>query len=200
MTVNAVPRPGFDAELRAGLAVVGGMFPPTITPELIDFMRLSYASPPMNDLFRQHRIDLTDVVLPGYQGGDLTAAVLRPRDAQGPRPTVLYAHSGGLMFGDRFNALAMNLDWVEQLGAALELPPVPAAAAEIRRVGRVRRRRALGPRTAARGDDRRVLHDPVRRRRRHPHRRVLHARADRAGGERGDRDRQSNGLAFNRSH
>lgn len=117
MTVNAVPRPGFDAELRAGLAVVGGMFPPTITPELIDFMRLSYASPPMNDLFRQHRIDLTDVVLPGYQGGDLTAAVLRPRDAQGPRPTVLYAHSGGLMFGDKFSGLDLVLDWVSDLGA-----------------------------------------------------------------------------------
>lgn len=117
MTVNAVPRPGFDAELRAGLAVVGGMFPPTITPELIDFMRLSYASPPMNDLFRQHRIDVTDVVLPGYQGGDLTAAVLRPRDAQGPRPTVLYAHSGGLMFGDKFSGLDLVLDWVSDLGA-----------------------------------------------------------------------------------
>ena len=117
MTVNTVPRPGFDAELRAGLAVVGGMFPPTITPELIDFMRLSYASPPMNDLFRQHRIDVTDVVLPGYQGGDLTAAVLRPRDAQGPRPTVLYAHSGGLMFGDKFSGLDLVLDWVSDLGA-----------------------------------------------------------------------------------
>ncbi|GAB3748603.1 alpha/beta hydrolase [Yimella radicis] len=119
MTVNAVPRPGFDAELRAGLAVVGGMFPPTITPELIDFMRVSYASPPMTDLFRQHRIDVTDVVLPGYQGADLTAAVLRPRDAQGPRPTVLYAHSGGLMFGDKFSGLDLVLDWVSDLGATV---------------------------------------------------------------------------------
>ncbi|MDP3951607.1 alpha/beta hydrolase [Microbacterium sp.] len=119
MTTNAVPRPGFDAELRAGLAVVGGMFPPTITPELIDFMRLSYASPPMADLFRERRIDVTDVVLPGYQGAELTAAVLRPHDANGPRPTVLYAHSGGLMFGDKFSGVDLVLDWVNDLGTTL---------------------------------------------------------------------------------
>lgn len=119
MTTNSVPRPGFDAELRAGLAVVGGMFPPTITPELIDFMRVSYASPPMADQFREHRIDVTDIVLPGYQGAELTAAVLRSLDASGPRPTVLYAHSGGLMFGDKFSGLDLVLDWVSELGANL---------------------------------------------------------------------------------
>lgn len=119
MTTNAVPRPGFDAELRAGLAIVGGMFPPTITPELIDFMRVSYASPPMAELFRERRIDVTDVVLPGYQGADLAAAVLRPRDANGARPAVLYAHSGGLMFGDKFSGLDLVLDWVSELGATL---------------------------------------------------------------------------------
>ncbi len=119
MTTNAVPRPGFDAELRAGLAVVGGMFPPTITPELIDFMRVSYASPPMADLFRERGIDATEVVLPGYQGVELTAAVLRPLGANGPRPTVLYAHSGGLMFGDKFSGLDLVLDWVSELGATL---------------------------------------------------------------------------------
>lgn len=119
MTVNAVARPEFDAELRAGLAVVGGMFPPTITPELIDFMRVSYASPPMTELFRERRIDVTEVAFPGYQGAELTAAVLRPHDANGPRPTVLYAHSGGLMFGDKFSGLDLVLDWVSNLGATL---------------------------------------------------------------------------------
>lgn len=119
MTANAVPRPGFDPELRAGLAVVGGMFPPTITPELIDFMRVSYASPPMAEVFRERCIDVTEVVLPGYEGADLTAAVLRPQRASGPRPTVLYAHSGGLMFGDKFSGLDLVLDWVTEFGATL---------------------------------------------------------------------------------
>lgn len=119
MTTNGVPRPPFDAELRAGLAVVGGMFPPTITPELIDFMRVSYASPPMADVFIERGISVQDVVFPGYQGDDLTAAVLRPMDATGPRPAVLYAHSGGLMFGDKFSGLDLVLDWVCGLGVTL---------------------------------------------------------------------------------
>lgn len=119
MATNPVPRPGFDPELRAGLAVVGGMFPPTITPELIDFMRVSYASPPMTEVFRERRIDVTEVVLPGYRGADLTAAVLRPHGVTGPRPTVLYAHSGGLMFGDKFSGLDLVLSWVSDLGATL---------------------------------------------------------------------------------
>ena len=57
-SVTAAPRPEFDAELKAGLAVVGGMFPPTITPALLDFMRTSYASAPIDDLLAQRRIDL----------------------------------------------------------------------------------------------------------------------------------------------
>ena len=85
-TRTDVPRPGFDAELRAGLAVVGGMFPPTITPDLIDFRRISYASPPMAEVFDERRIDVTEVSFPGYQGADLGAAVLRSRDA-GLEPT-----------------------------------------------------------------------------------------------------------------
>ena len=43
-------RPTFDPELRAGLAIVGGMFPPTVTSDLIDFMRVSYAGPPLETL------------------------------------------------------------------------------------------------------------------------------------------------------
>lgn len=118
-TTSAVPRPAFDAELKAGLAVVGGMFPPTITPDLIEFMRTSYAAPPMEEAFAARRIDVTDVVLPGHDGADITAAVLRSRDAVGLRPAVLYAHSGGLMFGDKFSGLDLVLDWVTDLGVAL---------------------------------------------------------------------------------
>ena len=60
-SVTAAPRPEFDAELKAGLAVVGGMFPPTITPALLDFMRTSYASAPIDDLLAQRRIERLDL-------------------------------------------------------------------------------------------------------------------------------------------
>ena len=117
--MTGAQRPEFDAELRAGLAVVGGMFPPTITPDLIEFMRVSYASPPVDDLLAERGISRHDVTVPGHLGAPMTVSVLRHRDVTGLRPGVLYAHSGGLMFGDRFSGIDLVLDWVDRLGVVL---------------------------------------------------------------------------------
>lgn len=119
MEARQSARPAFDPELRAGLAVVGGMFPPTITPDLVSFMRTSYASPPIADLLVEKGIDRTDDIVATPAGHDLEVSVLRPSGASGPRPGVLYAHSGGLMFGDRFSGVDLVLDWVSELGAVL---------------------------------------------------------------------------------
>lgn len=113
------PRPPFDAELKAGLAVVGGMFPPTITPDLIEFMRVSYASESPDALLRDRGISRQEHTLPGYHGDPIDASLLRPEGASGPLPVVLYAHSGGLMFGDRFSGIDLVLEWVDRLGLAL---------------------------------------------------------------------------------
>lgn len=115
-------RPPFDPELRAGLAVVGGVFPPTITPDLIGFMRRSYASPPLAETLAGTSVEHVDHEIAGHRGDTLRVAVLRNSEASGPRPAIVYAHSGGLMFGDRFNALGLNLPWVEDLGAVLICP------------------------------------------------------------------------------
>ncbi|HEY1133735.1 MAG TPA: alpha/beta hydrolase [Nocardioides sp.] len=115
----AVARPDFDPELRAGLAVVGGMFPPTITPRLIDFMRVSYASRPVDDELAARGITRRDVTIAGHGGDPVEVSVLSPPDVSGARPGVVYAHSGGLMFGDRFSGLDLVLDWVTRLGVVL---------------------------------------------------------------------------------
>lgn len=112
-------RPEFDAELRAGLAVVGGMFPPTITDELVSFMRTSYASPPLDDELAQRGIARRDLTIPGHLGDPITISVLSPPQTTGPRPGVVYAHSGGLMFGDRFSGLDLVLEWVDRIGAVM---------------------------------------------------------------------------------
>lgn len=117
--MTSVARPDFDPELKAGLAVVGGMFPPTITPALIEFMRVSYASAPIDDLLAERRIERRDLQVPGYAGAELPVSVLRPAGLDAPRPAVLYAHSGGLMFGDRFSGIDLVLDWVDRLGVVL---------------------------------------------------------------------------------
>jgi acetyl esterase/lipase len=117
-----VPRPRFDPELRASLAIVGGVFPPTITPDLIGFMRRSYASPPVAEILAGRAVTHTEHEVAGHGGDPVTVSVFRSPDATGPRPCVVYAHSGGLMFGDRFNALDLNLEWVERHGAVLVCP------------------------------------------------------------------------------
>ncbi|MEQ8273535.1 MAG: alpha/beta hydrolase fold domain-containing protein [Deltaproteobacteria bacterium] len=112
-------RPAFDPELRAGLAIVGGMFPPTITPDLIDFMRISYAGPPLDALITGRPIRCEERTFFGYEGHELEASIFRHTEALGARPGILFVHSGGLMFGDRFSGLDRMLDFVEQLGVVL---------------------------------------------------------------------------------
>lgn len=115
-------RPPIDPELRAGLQIVGGVFPPTITEDLIGFMRKSYASPPLEQTLRGRHVVHEELDYPSYGGEKVRVSIFRPSSSTGPRPAVLYAHSGGLMFGDRFSALHTNLDWVEECGAVLICP------------------------------------------------------------------------------
>lgn len=115
-------RSRFDAELAASLSVIGGVFPPTITPSLIDFMRVSYASEPLAETLSGRRVEHSEYQVPGHLGEAITVSVFRRSGDTGRRPTIVYAHSGGLMFGDRFSALGLNLDWVEKIGAILICP------------------------------------------------------------------------------
>ncbi|MBN9215174.1 MULTISPECIES: alpha/beta hydrolase fold domain-containing protein [unclassified Microbacterium] len=110
-----------DPELKAALAVVGGVFPPTVTPELVPFMRQSYASPPREQVLADQRLHAVDLEFAGYRGARIGASVVSPTgapDAQ-PLPTVLVFHSGGMMFGDRFSGLDTALAWVPDLGIRL---------------------------------------------------------------------------------
>lgn len=115
-------RVDFDPELKAGLAVVGGVFPPTITPDLIGFMRRSYASPPIAEILQGREVTHEEYTITAHAGDPMVVSVFRSPHASGARPAIVYAHSGGLMFGDRFNALDLNLEWVERLGAVLICP------------------------------------------------------------------------------
>jgi acetyl esterase/lipase len=120
--VTTLPRPGFDPELKAGLAIVGGFFPPTVTPDLIDHMRKAYASPPIDDALRRRAVEREDVTVEGHLGEPITVSLLRPSSASEPRPGIIFAHSGGFMFGDRFSGVAPILHWVDRLGAVLITP------------------------------------------------------------------------------
>lgn len=117
MDITATGRNAFDPELRAALAVVGGVFPPTVTPELVPFMRRSYASPPREELLAGRRVEVEDITVSGW-GAMLEASVVRP-SAGASGAGILLLHSGGMMFGDRFSGSDHALGWVEDLGAIL---------------------------------------------------------------------------------
>lgn len=112
-------RPAFDPELRAGLTLVGGMFPPTVTPDLVEHMRDAYAGPPVEDVLAGRPVTVEDVTYPGFERHRLPASVFRRRGSTGSRPGVLFVHSGGLMFGDRFSGLDRVIEWVEAFDAVL---------------------------------------------------------------------------------
>ncbi len=111
----AVARPDFDPELMAGLAVVGGMFPPTITPGLVGFHAYLLRSQPLDDELVVRGITRTDITIEGYRGVRSRCRSCVHPDPPVARPAVVYAHSGGLMFGDRFSGLDLVLDWVDVL-------------------------------------------------------------------------------------
>ena len=115
----AIVRPEFDPELKAGLAVIGGMYPPSVTPDLIAHIRTLSLPGPTEDDFRQRRIVRSDYVVPGHCGQDIEVSVLRSAHAVGLRPAIVYIHSGGMMFGDRFLGLGLVLDWIDKLGAVV---------------------------------------------------------------------------------
>jgi len=112
--------PPLDPELKAGLAIVGGVFPPTVTPALIPFMRRSYASPPYGEVVGDRPILRTDHSFAGWEGVTIGASVLRAEGRGRPvKPIILFLHSGGLMFGDRFSGIDSALNWVTDLDCAL---------------------------------------------------------------------------------
>lgn len=111
--------PRIDPELRAALLVVGGVFPPTITPDLIPFMRRSYASGPREDLLAGLPVRVEDLEFPAFGGETLAASVVSPQDAVGALPAILAFHSGGMMFGDRFSGMDVLLSLVADLGVRL---------------------------------------------------------------------------------
>ncbi|MDQ1128025.1 alpha/beta hydrolase [Microbacterium sp. SORGH_AS_0888] len=110
-----------DPELRAALAIVGGSFPPTITPELVPFMRRSYASGPREELLAERAVDVRDLSFAAADGVALGASIVSPRgtDERTALAGILAFHSGGLMFGDRFSGMDVMLSMVEELGLRL---------------------------------------------------------------------------------
>ncbi|WP_125777902.1 alpha/beta hydrolase [Antribacter gilvus] len=122
----AVPRPPFDPELAdfltAALEVFPGLQEPLL-PEQIPAQRAASAPTPVDQVLAGRAVELTDHVVPGYEGGEIVISVVRPTDPaartdrDAPAPAVYSIHGGGMVTGSRLGGLAELADWAERYGA-----------------------------------------------------------------------------------
>ena len=94
---GAGPRPPFDPELEAVLAVIGDQIP-EVTLETIEVLRQAPAPGTVTDgdlaaagLVRR------DVTIRGYENVELVASVIARRDKSGVGPGIYHTHGGGMI-------------------------------------------------------------------------------------------------------
>lgn len=107
-----VPRPPFDPELEAVLAVLGDRIPPTMTAEMIPGMRQAAPAEVTDEMLEASGLSRRDVAIPGYLGDEITVSVVARRDHRGLGPGIYHTHGGGMVSGDRFSGLTQALPWV----------------------------------------------------------------------------------------
>lgn len=114
-----VPRPPFDPELEAVLAVLGDRIPPTMTAEMIPGMRQAAPAEVTDEMLEASGLTRRDVAIPGYLGDEITVSVVARRDHRGLGPGIYHTHGGGMVSGDRFSGLTQALPWVVEHDAVL---------------------------------------------------------------------------------
>ena len=117
------PRPPFDPEIAAALAVLGEMVPSSLTPDLIPLLRQpNPALPPPTDeeLGQNGALTVDTRRVPGPDGApDVEIIVCRPAGATAPTPVVLHTHGGGMIIGDARTGLLEIIGWAAELHLAV---------------------------------------------------------------------------------
>ena len=109
-------RPPYDAELAAALALVNDQLPATITADMIEAMRATPVTAPIEDVLQGRNITHREVTIPGYQGFGITVSIFA-RGGHQSGPGIYHTHGGGMIIGDRFTGIEVPLEWVERFGA-----------------------------------------------------------------------------------
>ncbi|MEV6981347.1 alpha/beta hydrolase [Sphaerisporangium sp. NPDC051017] len=131
--MTTIPRPPYDSELEAALAVVmqqfaavqgaepGAQVSLTLAEDLIQSSRAGVASPPIEPILDQYGITHVEHVVPGPEGDpDITLSVFKRRDLPPGAPCVYNIHGGGMVMGDRFMGIdRMLVEWAVELGAVV---------------------------------------------------------------------------------
>lgn len=108
------PRPPFDVELQAALALLGNDLLSTITPDMLPELRTAQSSPPIEEVLHGRAVVHSELTIPGPTGApDVIISVYKRDDHVDGGPGVFHIHGGGMMMGDRHKGIEVVLDWVE---------------------------------------------------------------------------------------
>ncbi len=115
-----LPRPPYDVELGAMLALIAEQLPPTLTPEMIPAMRAANVTTPIDELLADRDILHEERSIPGPDGEpDITVSIFRKHDHVAGSPGIYHTHGGGMVIGDRFTGIEVMLDWVDLMDAVV---------------------------------------------------------------------------------
>jgi acetyl esterase/lipase len=109
-----IPGPAFDAELAVALPLLNADSPSTITADLVPQLRAGALSP-VEVMKAWPSITFEDHTAPGNSGEpDVTVTVFRRSDHKQGGLGIVFAHGGGMMFGDRFAGIETAPAWVSE--------------------------------------------------------------------------------------
>ncbi|GAB1811954.1 alpha/beta hydrolase [Mycobacterium sp. MUNTM1] len=106
------PRPSFDPELEAVLAVIGDEIP-EVTLETIGELRKAPAPGIVtDDELAAAGLVRCDVTIRGYEGAELVASVITRADKSGFGPGIYHTHGGGMIVGNRMAGVGQIVPWI----------------------------------------------------------------------------------------
>ena len=120
MSATPMPRPPFDSELEAVLAVVSDQLP-SLTLETIQELRTSPFKllELTGDALNAAGVVRRDLTIQGYEGAEMLVTVLGRADHAGSGPGIYHIHAGGMITGDRLLGPLTMLPWIVEYDAVL---------------------------------------------------------------------------------
>ena len=112
-------RPPFDPELGAALDALTGVYPTTITLDMIPALRNAVIPglPTAAEAIEQAGLETRDITIPGYGGDEIIVSVVQIKDRTGTGPGFYFTHGGGMIIGDRWTGVMALTDWILRYNA-----------------------------------------------------------------------------------
>ena len=121
-TMTSTPQPPFAPDAAAILTALHEFFPKHFTPDIVPAAREPIPGVPTNLQLAQEAhpgLSHREVVVPGYQGDEITLSIWEPADGVKSGAGIYYIHGGGMMIGDRFLGALEYAAWADALNAVV---------------------------------------------------------------------------------